>query len=211
MDSIPSIWHDHPRLKPGQCSKVWNKCTKIPYSEYKLPSFFKIHLNFLKFQHEYLWKFNDFKSSKKFFVPNRKGWYVLPHSYGKIHTELTRSWSGSKKGQNSWHGRKQVLNRPDPVEKGVEPISPGGKRWWSGVTRWKKVLIRPDILCFPYHWGRTYEVNFFFWNFLNDPIRKNKQKKFSSFTLEIPSQHGHRSLRYNFQEKISCLSIFRTK
>ena len=147
---------------------------------------------------------------KKILVPNRKGRYILPHWYGKIHTELTRNWSGSKKGQNSWHGTKQVLNRPDPVEKGVEPNLPGGKRCWSGVTRWKKVLIRPDILCFPYHWGRTYEVKIFLWKFLNDPIQKNNQENFSPLTLQIPSQHGCRPSRYNFQKKKSCLSIFGT-
>ena len=110
-----------------------------------------------------------------------------------VDTEGNRCWTGLTR----W---KKVLNPSHPVGKDGDPVWPGGKRCWSGLIFYAFRITEV---------GRMKWI--FFWNFLNDPIRKNKQKKISPFTLEIPSQHGHRSLRYNFQEKISCLSIFRTK
>ena len=143
VESIPAIWHDHPRLKPGQCPKVWNKCTRIPYSEYKLLSFFKIHVNFLKFQNEYFCKFNDFKGWKKslyqtgrdaisYLTDTEKSirnWHGINPAAKKdkiVDREANRRWTGLTR----W---KKVLNPPDPVRKGADPVWPGGKRCWSGV------------------------------------------------------------------------------
>ena len=43
-----------------------------------------------------------------------------------VDTEANRRWTGLIQ----W---KKVLNPPDPVGKGADPVWPGGKRCWSGL------------------------------------------------------------------------------